>query len=96
MMPKKEGKITYLICRKCRNKKRKNIRFSKISEKAKNHPDVLILDKPAESLPTTEATCPKCENKKAFWWLQQTRAADEPPTQFFRCTKCGHTWREYK
>jgi len=25
----------------------------------------------------------------------QTRAADEPPTRFYRCTKCGHTWREY-
>ncbi|MEM4865380.1 MAG: hypothetical protein QXY09_02690 [Acidilobaceae archaeon] len=25
----------------------------------------------------------------------QTRAADEPPTRFYRCTKCGYTWREY-
>ncbi|HDJ94789.1 MAG TPA: transcription factor S, partial [Acidilobales archaeon] len=19
-----------------------------------------------------------------------------PPTRFYRCTKCGHTWREYE
>ncbi|RJQ19012.1 hypothetical protein C4580_05525, partial [Candidatus Woesearchaeota archaeon] len=22
--------------------------------------------------------------------------ADEPATRFFKCTKCKHTWREYK
>jgi DNA-directed RNA polymerase subunit M len=28
--------------------------------------------------------------------MVQTRRADESATQFFRCTKCGHTWREYE
>jgi len=40
--------------------------------------------------------CEVCGNKKAWYWLQQTRSADEPPTQFFRCTKCKRVWREYK
>jgi DNA-directed RNA polymerase subunit M len=29
------------------------------------------------------------------WWMLQTRSADEATTQFFRCTKCKHTWRNY-
>ncbi|MGH9996735.1 MAG: transcription factor S, partial [Nitrososphaeraceae archaeon] len=24
-----------------------------------------------------------------------TRSADEATTQFYRCTKCSHTWRNY-
>lgn len=43
----------------------------------------------------TSATCPKCGNNEAYFWVQQTRAADEPPTRFYRCTKCNYTWREY-
>ncbi len=46
-------------------------------------------------LPTTQVECPKCGNKEAFWWMLQTRGGDEPTTQFYRCTKCSHTWREY-
>ncbi|RLG10996.1 MAG: transcription factor S, partial [Thaumarchaeota archaeon] len=39
--------------------------------------------------------CPKCGNREAYYWAVQTRSADEPMTRFFRCTKCGYTWREY-
>ncbi|MEM0290915.1 MAG: transcription factor S, partial [Thermoplasmata archaeon] len=31
----------------------------------------------------------------AYWMLKQTRAADEPETRFYICTKCGYRWREY-
>lgn len=46
------------------------------------------------TLPTAKAECPKCGNKRAFYWMVQTRGADESSTQFFRCTKCSYTWRE--
>ena len=46
-------------------------------------------------LPQTKVPCPKCDNSTAFWWMVQTRGIDESATQFFRCTKCGHTWRSY-
>lgn len=39
--------------------------------------------------------CPRCGNDEVLAWMMQTRAADEPPTRFYRCTKCGYTWREY-
>ena len=46
------------------------------------------------TMSTTKVECPKCANKEAYWWMVQTRGADESPTQFFRCTKCNYTWRE--
>jgi len=39
--------------------------------------------------------CPKCGNNQVYVWQVQTRGADESSTQFFRCTKCGYTFREY-
>lgn len=48
-----------------------------------------------KTMPTTTIECPKCHNMEAQWWFLQTRSGDEPPTQFFRCTRCGHTWRQY-
>ncbi|MHB1908115.1 MAG: transcription factor S [Nitrososphaerales archaeon] len=48
-----------------------------------------------QTMPTTNVECPKCGHGTAFWWFVQTRSGDEPPTQFFRCQKCGHTWRQY-
>ena len=51
-------------------------------------------DEDEKSLPETEAECPQCGNDKAYYWLVQTRAADEPETRFFRCTKCKKVWRE--
>ncbi|MFA5175634.1 MAG: transcription factor S [Candidatus Nanoarchaeia archaeon] len=49
------------------------------------------------TLPKTKAKCPKCGNKEAYYWLQQTRAADEGETRFFECanSKCTYRWREY-
>ena len=48
-----------------------------------------------EILPTINIDCPKCSNNSAVWWMLQTRSADEATTQFYRCTKCNHTWRNY-
>jgi DNA-directed RNA polymerase subunit M len=48
-----------------------------------------------QTMPTIKITCPKCRHNEASWWLVQTRGADESPTQFYRCIKCGYTWREY-
>jgi DNA-directed RNA polymerase subunit M len=47
------------------------------------------------TLPTVKIECPKCGNTLAYVWQVQTRGSDESSTQFFRCTKCSHTFREY-
>ena len=68
----------------------------KVVKPAKREEVVTVIEEEAKpALPTTRAKCPKCGHQTAFWWLQQTRAADEATTRFHRCAKCGHTWREY-
>ncbi len=49
----------------------------------------------ALTLPTIKIECEECGNDEAVWWMLQTRSADEPTTQFYRCSKCRHTWRNY-
>jgi len=94
VLPKKEGKNNVIRCA-CgyTNAEAETI---EIKEEVKRK-DVIL--EPAsdndEMLPITEAECPKCKNKKAYFWLVQTRAGDEPETKFLKCTKCKHTWRDY-
>lgn len=55
-----------------------------------------VLDSDAPSaMPTTTIQCTKCGNMTAYWWMLQTRSADEATTQFYRCTECDYTWRNY-
>lgn len=57
--------------------------------------EVSVIEKDINTLPITKDECPKCGNKEAYYWLQQTRAGDEAETKFMKCTKCKHTWRDY-
>jgi transcription factor S len=95
-VPVKKGKIVKMKCRKCGAEKTKEMKNLKITENVKKMKGITILEKDETPLPITDRACPECDHAKAYWWLQQTRSADEPPTQFFRCVKCKHTWREYK
>lgn len=52
-------------------------------------------DQKLRTLPTLKVECPKCGNKLVYVWQVQTRGGDEASTQFMRCTKCDHTFREY-
>ena len=96
MLPDKKRKSVVLKCRSCGSEKKKSVKDLRIVEEKKKIKGIVVLEKNETMLPTTDKACPECDNQKAYWWLQQTRSADEPPTQFFRCTKCHHVWREYK
>ena len=52
-------------------------------------------DQELNTLPTLRMECPKCGNMQVYVWQVQTRGGDEASTQFMRCTKCSHTFREY-
>jgi DNA-directed RNA polymerase subunit M len=87
-----------LKCRKCGWTKKLTKKTDTIkSEEVNVNEEIVILEEDEEKKmhPITRILCPKCGNTRAYWWMQQTRGADEPPTMFYKCTKCGYSWREY-
>jgi DNA-directed RNA polymerase subunit M len=67
------------------------------SEKMDNKEQIAVINEEAgNTYPEVDMLCPKCKNKKAFFWTIQTRAGDESETKFYKCTKCKHTWRKYR
>ena len=87
------------ICPICKCKKNTNSSGkSKALIPKKPRETIVVIGKEDQGLktnPTAQITCPKCENNLAYTWQVQTRAGDEGATQFFRCTKCSHTFRLY-
>jgi DNA-directed RNA polymerase subunit M len=67
----------------------------KIVQEHESQFNVLAENETVETLPTIKIECEKCGNDEAVWWMLQTRSADEPTTQFYRCSKCRYTWRNY-
>ena len=68
-----------------------------VSEKIKeSHAFGIVKEKDMDVFPVVANICDKCNNKEAYFWTSQTRSGDEAETRFFKCTKCKHTWREYK
>ncbi len=95
-MPVKRDGKKILVCRKCGYEEESNIDMKlKENIKNKNEDKIRVVEKNKSTLPVTEIRCEKCGNNEAEWWTRQTRSTDEPETRFYRCTKCGHTWREY-
>lgn len=97
LVSKEDSGKTVLVCRRC-GKVTKKYKPLEIEERLQNKPmedDVVMVDMPQEALPKTKVKCPKCGHNEAFWWVRQMRSGDEAPTEFYRCTKCRHSWREY-
>lgn len=98
LLPKKEKGRTLLVCSSCGYSKEAGNadEYKVVKKEERGGEDVLIIDegrKPA--LPTTKMRCPSCGHDLAYWWIRQTRSADEPSTRFYKCVKCGKVWREY-
>jgi len=96
---KKDTKETYLACSKCSYRKPGDATAAapKVSPVEPQNQIIVISKKEQKlrTLPTIAVECPKCSNNSAYVWQVQTRGADESSTQFFRCTKCSYTFREY-
>ncbi len=83
-------------CPRCSYSTTEKIKLQ-VSEKLGEKQEIRVIkDKDVDTLPTVDATCPKCEHDKAHFWTSQTRSGDEAETKFFRCKKCRNTWREYR
>ncbi|MEK6875723.1 MAG: transcription factor S [Nanoarchaeota archaeon] len=67
-----------------------------MTAKDKNKEIPILKDKDANVFPIISAACKKCGHNQAYFWTVQTRSGDEAETKFFKCTKCEHTWREYR
>lgn len=95
LIPKKSGSKVIVRC-SCGYKSNDKV-STIIKEEVKKDNDVKkgAVDEDFETLPSTDAECPKCKHKKAYFWEVQTRAADEAPTKFLKCEKCKHIWRDY-
>jgi len=93
LVPKKEEKKMRCKCGYSLGKKPNVIIKEKVQLKREDK--IEVIDKQVETLPKTDADCPKCNNKKAYFWTVQTRAGDEAETRFFECIKCKHRWRSY-
>ena len=99
---KKKGKKNTIVlsCPKCRYKKQPASPVVAVSKTIEHTPQELIAvigkeEQKLRTLPTVRIECPKCGNNLAYVWQVQTRGSDESSTQFFRCTKCNYTFREY-
>ena len=100
--PKKSQGAGVLACPKCTYVKKAegNRSQAKVVRvfQPNSQPFMTIIteeDQKVKTLPTIHIKCEKCDNTTVFVWQVQTRGGDEASTQFMRCTKCGHTFREY-
>jgi len=99
----KEGENVEIVlaCCKCEYKKQGAGKIRpRVNELIKNSAKRTVTviskeDQKLKTLPTLKVECPKCGNNLVYVWQVQTRGGDESSTQFMRCTKCDHTFREY-
>ena len=66
-----------------------------VSQKVKGKQGVVNMGEVEDMRSQITEVCPECGHDKAYYELKQTRSADEAPTRFFECAKCGHKWRDY-
>lgn len=98
LIPKRDKKKVVLFCRKCGGTYNLEKDIT-IESKVKTETESVVVITKREkdkNLPVTKVICPKCGNEESYYYLQQTRGADEPPTVFYTCTKCGYSWRSFE
>ena len=84
-----------LVCRRCGYRTAAEKTKDERIETKPEEKEIAVFEGDLDTLPRTKITCPSCGHDEAWWYMRQTRAADEPTTRFYICTKCKHVWREY-
>ena len=79
-------------CPRCTYTTKENI-IIKIKETINEKVEVAVVGSKDSVNPITDFPCTKCKSKKAFFWLQQMRAGDEPESKFYKCVKCDNVVR---
>lgn len=87
-------------CRSCGNIQDVEAEEMKVTQEKEEDPmdrlNVSSSDDEETTRPTTQKECGSCgEETEHEWWMEQTRASDEPPTRFYECTECGNVHKEY-
>ncbi|KAI5077853.1 hypothetical protein GOP47_0007677 [Adiantum capillus-veneris] len=69
---------------------------NKLQLKQKEVDDVLGGEEAWKNVDRTEAVCPKCTFRQAYFMQIQIRSADEPMSTFYKCCNhnCQFQWRE--
>lgn len=87
-----------LSCPKCGHTKTATHPNLNIKPINKNRRENLIVigkqEQRYKTMPTIQRDCPKCANTQAYAWLLQLGSLEQSSTHFYRCTKCGYTYRE--
>ena len=92
MLPRKDS----YVCPSCGYEQPKeNGSSQKIVSKSEGKSLIVINEDRITEPLDSDAVCPKCHHRGAYFLLKQTRSADEPETKFYTCQNCGHRWREY-
>ncbi|MEF8879465.1 MAG: transcription factor S [Candidatus Thermoplasmatota archaeon] len=83
-----------LVCGRCGFEKKKDDSEDVVVSE-QNKKEVTVIEEKDDVRPKTkDVSCPKCGHNEAYWELRQMRAADEPESRFYTCTKCGYKWRK--
>ncbi len=97
MTLKRENERSFWACRRCGYSEERGqlVKREQITHTQKEKVIVVEEGSSYKAMPKTAASCPECGHNEAFYWMVQTRRGDEGMTRFYRCVKCGRTWREY-
>ncbi len=102
MQPKRENNRLIYVCPKCGYREdassalsQSRVLVTTIKHSEKEKLIIVSEDLEGKLLPKVKIRCPRCGHDEAYYWVVQTRRADEPPTRFYKCVKCGYVWREY-
>jgi len=100
LVSEKQNGETLMKCRSCGEYQDVDEEDFKVTEEKDEDPmDRLNVNEEGSTestRPTTEKECKVCgEETEQEWWMEQTRASDEPPTRFYKCKSCNQVYKEY-